>query len=233
MHSNKIDIENNYRYEKKFVIPNSSSENLESFIDLCNLGFINLFKPRQVTSIYYDTPNFLTALDNINGSRKKRKIRSRFYGNDFENNKVNLEFKIREGNSGTKRIFELKANPKEIMSFHSLHEIAIKSEIDQYICDSFISFDPVLICTYKRYYYISICGDYRITIDKKIQYSNFNFCNSSNLGFNSLIDDLNQILELKYSIKKHEGSEEITNQWPFRSSSHSKYIQGLKITGLI
>ena len=60
------------RIEKKFVFGKYKQDYLEKIL-LLN-GFVKLYSPRQISSIYLDTLNFDFAKDNINGVSKRKKI---------------------------------------------------------------------------------------------------------------------------------------------------------------
>ena len=62
---------NDLRIEKKFIFGKGKENNLK--ISLLKNGFSEIFKPRQISSIYLDTENFDFARDNINGVSKRKK----------------------------------------------------------------------------------------------------------------------------------------------------------------
>ena len=74
---------NEIRVEKKFVFGKFKEDYLEKVL-LLN-GFSKTYSPRNISSIYLDTLNFDFAKDNINGVSKRKKIRFRWYNNDFDN----------------------------------------------------------------------------------------------------------------------------------------------------
>jgi len=74
---------NENRVEKKFVLGKYQEDFLKKI--LITNGFTKYFVPREISSIYLDTLNFDFAKDNINGVSKRKKIRFRWYNEDFSN----------------------------------------------------------------------------------------------------------------------------------------------------
>ena len=74
---------NNERIEKKFVLGKHKEDNLEKI--LITNGFKKYYFPRQINSLYLDTLNYDYAKDNINGVNERKKIRFRWYNDDYEN----------------------------------------------------------------------------------------------------------------------------------------------------
>ena len=53
-----IDKKHNYRYERKFTVPNEFSlKSIEQFIKRNKALFREVFQIRQVNNIYFDTPS--------------------------------------------------------------------------------------------------------------------------------------------------------------------------------
>ena len=80
---------NENRLEKKFVY-NIGDESFKIFI--INGMFKEIFSPRVVNSIYFDTPVYHDVWDNINGFGNRKKIRIRWYDN-LDNSSVFIEEK--------------------------------------------------------------------------------------------------------------------------------------------
>ena len=79
------------RYEKKYGYLSIYAQSLE--FSLLEQGFITTYKPRFITSFYYDSHDFSLYSESIRGDGKRYKLRARFY--DF-NDKFYLEKKIRK-----------------------------------------------------------------------------------------------------------------------------------------
>ena len=78
--SSTIDIEP-YRYERKAYIENLTSEDLYALLFLHPAGFLEVFTPRYVHSVYFDTPTNTFFQDAVAGLHTRYKIRARWYGN--------------------------------------------------------------------------------------------------------------------------------------------------------
>ena len=98
------------RFEKKFIIPKHYEDYTLSLI-MSNLDKLSeIYRQRQVNSIYYDTYNFKFAQQNLDGDNKRHKIRLRYYGdvNTIQNPKIEIKSKL--GSICRKKIIQLKYN---------------------------------------------------------------------------------------------------------------------------
>ena len=175
---------NENRVEKKFVLGKYKEDFLKKILILN--GFTNHFISRRISSIYLDTLNFDFAKDNINGVSKRKKIRFRWYNNDYS--KIYLEEK-------NKQNFLVKKNISKAIDFvnkkdlvHNLKEYFLNLNK---IHNNF-NYQFVLQTNYLRSYWISNDKKIRATID-----TNLNTSPIKNL--NRRLDLNETILELKYS----------------------------------
>ena len=74
---------NENRIEKKFVLGKYEDDSIKKLLTIN--GFKKFFPSRYISSIYLDTFNFDFAKDNINGVSKRKKLRFRWYNEDYEN----------------------------------------------------------------------------------------------------------------------------------------------------
>ena len=94
---------NNYRYERKFLISELTREEVQSLIKSHTVMFREIYHPRYVNNIYFDTFDMGSYFDNVNGAFNRVKVRIRWYGDLFGPiKKPILEFKIKKGLLGTK-----------------------------------------------------------------------------------------------------------------------------------
>ena len=226
--------DNLVRYEQKFAIKDSFNASfIKNYIEFGDFGFKKAFENRQVNSIYYDYPNFDLLKQNIEGSSKRLKIRTRFYGKNNLFDKLFLEFKRKSGFSGWKNIFLLDGNSSEKYKFSDIYTLALNSNIPFEFVIPLIGLKPKILVSYKRMYYISFCKKYRITFDYDIEYKSlYGFEYISEIGETSMKSQRN-IIKLKYNKLDHEDSFEIIKNIPLRVSKNSKYVEGLYLTGLI
>ena len=211
---------NTERIEKKFVLGKCEEDRLKKIL-IIN-GFTKAFYPRKVNSIYLDTLNFDFAKDNINGVSNRKKIRFRWYDNDFSN--IYLEEKNKQNflvNKITKKVVSLVSDEKLVESlkkyFFSLNKA--------------YNYKFVLKTNYLRSYWLSYDKKIRATIDTNIIASPINDLNRK-LYLNDTI------LEFKFSPSKEKSFRNLffDNNLNLRANKYSKYLQSLLIledSGLI
>ena len=217
-----------YRYERKMFIENINRKNVEILIKTHSAFFREIYYPRTVNNIYFDTINFNNFQDNIIGNVNRLKYRIRWYGdlfNKIENAK--LELKIKKGIVGTKRIFNLNDFVfKKKISSRGLVNVILNSEIDKLVKLEIRSQTPVILNRYKRSYFESLDKKFRITVDDSQEFYKINKLNNI---FNTKVkDDCNVILELKYNVEDNLEAQEVLKEFPFRITKSSKYSRGVE-----
>lgn len=199
-----------FRFERKYPGHISKIFNYYSF---ANFNYFTKSYPiRKVNSIYFDK-NFLFAEQNLDGVADKTKIRLRWYQKASD---PQLEFKIKKG----------FLNRKEIIKFNNLENFNIDNLVKkslEIIKKKFcFNFSPISYVSYEREYFEhSFYKDLRLTIDKKISYSSFNYYNITQRD--------NIVMELKYnpSLDDQIMSMLRFKQFNIKFRKHSKYLQSL------
>ena len=214
---------NENRVEKKFVLGKYKEDFLKKILILN--GFTNHFISRRISSIYLDTLNFDFAKDNINGVSKRKKIRFRWYNNDYS--KIYLEEK-------NKQNFLVKKNISKAIDFVNKKDLV--ENLKGYFLNlnkihKDFNYQFVLKTNYLRSYWISNDKKIRATID-----TNLNTSPIKNL--NRRLDLNETILELKFSTSNEKFFRNLFNQNNFnlRSKKYSKYLQSFNLlenSGLI
>ena len=217
-------MENNFRFEKKFIIPYTYQENLINNILENPYRFSESYKKRGINNIYFDDLNFNSAMANLDGNSIRCKYRLRWYGQKYGNIKPVFEKKYKKGNVGNKSLFEIN---NFIFSKIS-NKFYIKSKIEkncrnENFKDIIKCFNPVLFNSYYRKYYTSYDKKIRITIDYNIQ----NYRINSISHFKIPIKNNIIIMELKYNNYLSFDVSSISQYFPFRQQRFSKYIYGL------
>lgn len=215
------------RFERKFAINKLSFQEIEMVVKQNSVLFSEIFKQRYINNIYLDTPNLTFFFDNNIGKSKRKKIRIRWYGDMFGliAHPI-LEIKIKEGAVGSKLSFPLKPFfLDKDFSFDLLKQVFYKSDLPQWALNQLNILEPTLLNRYKRKYFRSFDKNFRITIDTDITYANITsrintFAYKSN-------ENSNIVVELKYDIDKDDFAQQITNQFPFRMTKNSKYVNGI------
>ncbi|OIQ30773.1 MAG: hypothetical protein BM564_00760 [Bacteroidetes bacterium MedPE-SWsnd-G2] len=223
-----IDKSHNFRYERKFTVPNTYSlKTIEQFIKRNKSLFREVFHLRQVNNIYFDTAAYNDYFDNVLGVSDRKKIRIRWYGDTFgEIKKPVLEVKIKKGVVGDK--WSYKLDPFVLNNDFDndvIQSVFKASGLPLPILESLKNVTPTLLNSYKRKYYMSADNKYRVTLDYKLLYhkidkrfNNFDITAAS---------DPNKIVELKYGLKDDGLANAISKQFPFRLNKNSKYVNGI------
>ena len=199
-------------HEVKFVIKNNPAI------------FKEIFQPRQVNNIYFDSHTLVNYLDNIEGETHRKKIRIRWYGDLFGYvKKPVLEVKIKNGPLGKKLSIPLKpfTNSRD-MDFSGILDL---STLDNNVFDE-RAVSPTLLNSYSRSYFLSADGKFRITLDTNQSFYNLH---EQKRPCNRAIDNQSVIVELKYS-QEEVGSNLIAIRFPFRLTKSSKYVTGIQKT---
>ena len=214
---------NENRVEKKFVLGKYKEDFLKKILILN--GFTKYFIPRKISSIYLDTLNFDFAKDNINGVSRRKKIRFRWYNNDYS--KIYLEEK-------NKQNFFVKKNISKAINFVNKKDLVYN--LKEYFLNlkkihNNFNYQFVLQTNYLRSYWISNDKKIRATIDTDLNTSPIN-------NLNRRLELNETILELKFSPSNEKFFRNlfIQNNFNLRSKKYSKYLQSFYIledSGLI
>ena len=214
---------NEIRVEKKFVFGKFKEDYLEKVL-LLN-GFSKTYSPRNISSIYLDTLNFDFAKDNINGVSKRKKIRFRWYNNDFTN--IYLEEKNKQNFLVKKNINKISNLVSQNINIDDLKNFFFRKNKDF----NTFNYRFVLKTNYYRSYWISNDKKIRATIDTNLKVSPID-----NLSRKL---DLNEtILEFKFSPSEEKNFRNFIfkNNFNLRTNKYSKYLQSFNLlenSGLI
>jgi hypothetical protein len=208
------------RYERKFSF--DPYHIYRVMYDLNNSCFFKSYDNRRVTSIYFDTNNFICYSDNINGENTRLKIRLRKYNNDKN---FNLEYKIKKNNIGYKLVVN---RPYQL-------EDSIKLSDDTYLKTGLIT-EPKIQVTYDREYLFHEQYGIKATIDHNILFnkdwliSDFSSINESEMRGLSEICSFS-VLEFKYDINLDSFFKDFVNtnfRYVTRFNKFSKYIMAFR-----
>lgn len=212
------------RYERKFVIPRSASHGISAKLRLHPARFEEQYAPRFVNSLYFDTPSFRHYRESVDGVARREKIRIRWYGDLCGHvESPHVEAKAKDGNVGWKRTsrlpdFELKPG-------------VTGEELDDWLGPPRSretharALGPVLMNRYRRGYWVSRDGRFRLTIDSDVAYHRV--WRMRNAFLRPLDDPWSVIIELKYDVSEEGDASDITRGLPFRLGRNSKYAIGV------
>jgi SPX domain protein involved in polyphosphate accumulation len=217
-----------YRHERKFLITDYAAAEVEQIIKFNPACFSEIYYPRTINNIYFDSPGFDSYYGNVEGDTNRRKARIRWYGELFGKiEKAVLEFKVKKGLLGTKEHYPL--NPFTLDNDFSRIELrnALASEnVPKKIKDHLLALYPTLLNSYQRKYFLSGDKKFRLTIDKGLTYHRISY--NKNTFLNKVVSPTDIVLELKYDINDEPEADKITSLFPFRMTKNSKYLHGVE-----
>lgn len=222
-----------FRYERKFLVPELDAHQMEHHIKHNPKVFSEVFFKRRINNIYFDSFNLKNYFDNLSGHAQRLKVRIRWYGKTFGliKNPI-LEIKIKNNYLGKKLRFKLKEFVLDKnFSWEFLREkILRRSGLPKYIVEMLRLSKLVLLNSYKRKYFSSLNKKYRVTLDTNLVF--YKMHDKNNSFQDKIHENTMTILELKYSPDFDDNISEITQHFPFRLTSGSKYIYGIDILTL-
>jgi len=220
--------ESGYRFERKYHIQEMSAEVVEHWVLRCPALFHEVFAPRFINNIYLDSPGLAAYFENLNGLADRTKLRIRWYGGLLGPvRKPVLEFKIKRGLVGTKAAYRMKPFALERgFGFEDLRPVLEDPELPEGVRVELAHVEPALINRYRRKYFLSADGRYRVTVDSGLEFYRVHRHDNRFLARSTLPDST--VMELKYSGDIAELDDRITNFFPFRVTRMSKYVSGLE-----
>jgi len=221
----------NPRYERKFVADGLLLAEVLALIRRHSAAFREAYPARFVNNIYLDSYGRSDYHDNIVGVAYRSKTRVRWYGPlSGQVAKPVLERKFKRGLISGKLTHAL---PGFAVNGGAIHTI-LKSAFDAALLPERLRFDlsqrePSVFNRYRRYYFVSGEGRFRLTVDTDLQCA----CGSASNGLRATLTPCapTHILELKYGPSEAERADRVTNSLPFRLARCSKYVLGIGRVG--
>lgn len=216
------------RFERKFLVNQASPQEIEVILAANPAAFSEIHQSRFINNIYFDTPSFNNYRDSIEGNSNRFKARIRWYGDRFDRvSSPAYEIKRKSGLCGHKETYALGEFMLDAYELGSVinQEIAASEEMPLYTQCMVQSLSPVLFNRYRRKYYLSADGKYRLTVDSLMEYTRIGARNSHFLHKSR--DHESVIIEIKYAPVHDTGANEIAQHWPYRVSKSSKYVTGV------
>ncbi len=208
------------RFERKYKVEGFSLAEVKQLLRFHPASFRTLYPDRQVNNIYFDTPAMQAFNQNGFGINQRKKYRVRWYGDDVRKVQApQLEVKIKHNELGRKEIQNLTP--------FSLQDLAPLTQAVNNHNKHYIALRPVLLNSYKRSYYISMDGNFRLTIDHHLRYHSLIMGPSFR---QYMVQDPSIIIEIKYEQDWDEEANHITQRLPLRQVKYSKYVTGVQLT---
>jgi len=164
----------------------------------------------------------------VNGESKRLKVRVRWYGDlAGQIDDPILELKFKNNLHIGKLTYPLKGFPLDRdFSIQKMRAIFKESGLPDFIRLQIAELNFSLMNRYRRKYFLSGDGKFRVTVDDNLSvYDMFPFGNSFK---NEIRNHFAVIVELKYNNPHEENADFITGYFPFRLTRNSKYVAGLQ-----
>ncbi len=196
----------NFRFEDKLKLNQNKLFEFNQWILQNN--FKEIFEPREIFSIYFDTRNLKTYHESTEGLVPRSKLRLRTYNfKSLMQNKFNIEIKK-------------SVNYGRLKSSKKLENIGNALNNGIYMKNYGFCY-PKIIIKYKRIYYK--LKNIRITLDKNIEFKNYDKFFEKG-AFDKTCKLV--VAEVKYSSEKE--LPEFLNKLPFEKTRFSKYCIALE-----
>jgi hypothetical protein len=213
------------RYERKFVILDLGVAETEALIRFHPAVFSEIFHPRIVNNIYFDTPSLEHYHANVRGIAQRVKCRIRWYGKSVGPiARPTLELKRKQGLLGSKEHHPLQ--PFELDDRFDARHVLEKSDLPARLRCDLGALHPILMNRYRRRYFLSHDRKYRLTLDSELVYRTVGPGVSRFPAW--MPSDGRVIVELKFSVGDEAGGARIATRFPFRLIRSSKYVLGIE-----
>ena len=207
------------RFERKWIYRSGDYLALVNSLIRSNFFFNTQYPKRTVNSIYFDSLDYSSIRQNLDGVSNKKKIRVRWYGEEDKLVKPLLEVKSKRGSETKKESYNInELNGLEFLNFKNLE--IIKNFINKKIKTNKIIY-PILTTNYNREYFISSNGKVRATVDYNLK--SIFLKNQSQLDIKKNFSFV-CILELKYATKLDKYVMENLREMTLRLSKNSKFV---------
>jgi SPX domain protein involved in polyphosphate accumulation len=206
------------RYERKYKLHPIHTRAVEEVLRQHPASFRELFPPRWVNNLYFDTPDFTAFTENTAGVGQRLKHRIRWYGRPFQQMlHPTLEIKVKDNELGSKKSRTLEQD-------YQLSDIRELLRTARQHWNKSAAFRPVLFNSYYRSYWGSSNQHFRITLDTELQYGPVLAGQTPALRY----QEEGVVLEVKYPATLDDGrSDFIFQHLPFRQTKNSKYVSGI------
>ena len=207
------------RFERKWLFRSNNYLAMINSLLRSKLFFRTQYPLRKVNSIYFDTQDYVSIRQNLDGVSNKKKIRIRWYGNKNIINKPIIEIKSKKGFETKKESISIKElNNLNLLNLDNLKTI---QEILNFKLKQKKVIYPVLTTHYEREYFISLNGKIRATIDYNLKSIFLN-----NLSQIDIVKNFKNIciLEFKYPTSLDKYVRKNLRDVSLRLSKNSKFV---------
>ncbi len=211
-----------FRYERKYRIEEQDASSVRQVL-LENPAFFKTAYPdRYVNSIYLDTHDMASLLENLSGIARRTKYRIRWYGPLREAQKPVLEAKEKANMLGWKGL-------QPLPSFSLEGGFAFKDYLQEHLPQLAV-YQPVVLIRYLRSYYEGLGGKVRATIDREQTF--YPILSDGRIPQQGEKDPA-VILEIKYDESLENEMDSVFQAIPFRMTKNSKFVNALFSVGRV
>ena len=217
-----------WRFERKFVTDELEPRQVEALLYLHPAAFSEVHAPRQVNNVYLDSLGLDAFHANLEGLAQRTKWRLRWYGGLLGLiGRPTLEIKRKRGLLGRKETYPVPPlRMDESFDSRATMEALLKHDLPESVRLELSLLEPTLLNHYRRRYFVSGDGVYRVTVDTDLGFHRLH--RSGNSFLERAPRSPLVVVELKYHREDGEGADRIANAFPFRLSRSSKYVQGIE-----
>ncbi len=218
------------RHERKFAVEGLSVVEVELVVRSHPAIFREIFHRRVVNNIYLDSPDLASLGANLHSEPVRCKTRVRWYGDTLGTiEKPVLERKLKHSHVGAKESYPLA--PFELrpgFGVREMNDLFARSSLPAATRARLAPLRPVLANRYRRRYFRSADGRFRITVDSGMQGCALRSLDNRFVAWQDRGGLV--VIELKYDEEHDDAAAEIAHHLPARLSRSSKYVDSLRLS---
>ena len=207
------------RFERKWILYKRDPLQLVNSLIRSKLFFKTHFPPRKVNSIYFDTQNFSSIKENLDGISNKKKVRLRWYGKLDKLIDPIIEIKSKKGFETKKESLRMKI--LDNINFQNFDNLKLIKKYVNLKINPKKTIYPTLTTNYDREYFISSNDKIRATVDynlKSVYIRNFSQFDIIKNFKHTCILEIKYPLDLDWYVKNN------LKEMSLRLSKNSKFV---------
>ncbi len=212
------------RCERKLVLPEARQHAVEALVRGHPALFRETFPPRTVHNVYLDTPDRRCYRTHVDGAAERSKVRIRWYqpAGAGAATPPALEVKTRRGQTSRKRTWPLEGlDGVCLVQGGPALAAAVSARVTAPIAAALSGLRPSLHNRYRRRYFLSGDGRFRLTVDDAVRFAG--------PAGGVEVRWAGAVLELKYAAAAEGVADRVTAPWPLRVVRFSKYCAGVEL----
>jgi hypothetical protein len=212
------------RHEVKLIAEALAEDDTLARLRQHPVGLREPFPPRVVQSLYLDDP-FQKALDeNLAGISERRKLRFRWYGDDYKEVDGVLEEKLRSNQLGWKRRMPVRGPVRVEGATRAAFVRGLAHGLPpEWLERLGMGLEPVQWIAYRRRYFATADGVLRVTVDTELRAWDQRHRPALARRFPSPLPEVS-IVELKCAASQSERLREIAGVLPLMVDKCSKFV---------